>query len=357
MRRTLVQSLPWAALLVVGGFAFAQTIDNSGRVFPYAGYLEVDGQPANGLYDVDVALFTQDTGGAACDTLSYTNVSVNAGRFQVLLDGVSDLCFIGTGLWLELAVAPAGNTPTPLVPSGGGRVAMGAVPFAAQGASYTRFFAELLETFQVETDRALVEQDISFLGADGANQLGNKITLWAPTYGVAIQPDELRTYMPPTARMTVGSTTTDGLSNFNENITLYANGDIRANDLVVGGVRYSDSFDIVQVAVNAKGTNQVDFGTQSFTTGSSGRGLLIVSASGYRAGANASFTLDIYVDNVLRGTMTRYVNEGTSHKTLPTQFLPLNLTANSSHSLRVSEGGGASIDTNDQMNAVWIELP
>lgn len=146
------RQLPLLALLAFGGVAIAQTLDNSGRVFPYSGYLEVDGAPANGSYAMTVELYTQATGGTACDSLSYASVGVAQGRFQILLEDVSDACFAGTGLWLSLAVAPAGDTPVPLSPSGGGRVAVGAVPFAAQGASFSRFFAEVVETLGLDVD-------------------------------------------------------------------------------------------------------------------------------------------------------------------------------------------------------------
>lgn len=161
LRDRISRHLPLVTLVLIGGLALAQTIDSSGRVFPYAGYLEVDGAPANGVYDLEVGLFAQASGGASCDTLSYSGVSVFEGRFQILLDGVNDSCFSGAGLWLELAVAESGGTPVPLSPEGGGRIAMGAVPFAAGGASYTRFFAELVETLRVETGTLDTTGDIT----------------------------------------------------------------------------------------------------------------------------------------------------------------------------------------------------
>lgn len=165
--------LPLLALVVVGGLAFAQTIVNSGRVFPYAGYLEIDGFPANGLYDLDVGLYTQESGGTACDALSFASVPVAEGRFQVLLDGVSDSCFIGSLLWLELAVAPTGQAPVALSPTGGGRIAIGSVPFATQGSPFTRFFAELVESFRVETGTLEADTNIVSTGGNITANTGN----------------------------------------------------------------------------------------------------------------------------------------------------------------------------------------
>ncbi|MCP4503413.1 MAG: hypothetical protein GY822_26065 [Deltaproteobacteria bacterium] len=157
----------------MGGFTFAQTIDLSGRILPYNVYLENNSSPAEGNYDLDVSVFTSSTGGSACDTLSFSNVQVSQGRFSVLLD-VNDNCFSGTNLYLEMAVATAGETPVALASGAGGRVLVGSVPSAAQGSAFSRFFAEVLESVRLDADDVTVENSINFMGAD---QLGQQLTL------------------------------------------------------------------------------------------------------------------------------------------------------------------------------------
>lgn len=141
---------PLIATIVVGGVAIAQTIDNASRVFPYAGYLEVDGTPVDGSVDMTVGLYPQVSGGTACDTISISDVQVAAGRFQVLLEDISTSCLSGDPLYIELAVAAPGETPVTLGTANGTRQIVGAVPFAAGGAPAGEFFAEALRTERLD---------------------------------------------------------------------------------------------------------------------------------------------------------------------------------------------------------------
>lgn len=143
---------PLITTLVVGGVAVAQSIDNGSRIFPYAGYLEVGGTPVSGLVDMNVALYTQASGGSACDTLAFSDVEVDGGQFQVVLSDVSTSCLSGTPLYLEVAVAEPGETPVVLGTANGTRQMVGSVPFAAGGAPAGEFFAEALLTERLDVE-------------------------------------------------------------------------------------------------------------------------------------------------------------------------------------------------------------
>lgn len=152
MRLSRTLPLPLLVCAVIGTAAIAQTIDSDARVFPYAGYLEVDGAPANGAFDLNVGLFALPSGGVDCDTVSFTDVDVNAGQFQVLLDNVNNSCFGGGQLYLEIAVAAAGETLVVL--NDGNRQIVGSVPHAASGSPLGEMFGEAVRTkrLTVQTD-------------------------------------------------------------------------------------------------------------------------------------------------------------------------------------------------------------
>lgn len=80
-----------------------------GAGFSYQGYLENNGNPANGLYDFQFSLYDAAAAGLQVgSTQSLGGVAVFAGLFTVKLDfGVN--AFGGAARWLQIAVRPAGG--------------------------------------------------------------------------------------------------------------------------------------------------------------------------------------------------------------------------------------------------------
>jgi hypothetical protein len=100
------------AVAVVALLAFASSAHAQGPVgtaFTYQGRLEDAGLPANGAYDLQLALFDAATGGAlAGPLLTREDVSVSSGLFTVALD--FGTTFAGNARWLELRVRPGSST-------------------------------------------------------------------------------------------------------------------------------------------------------------------------------------------------------------------------------------------------------
>lgn len=105
---TLLASLSLLTLLMTGG-ASAQVIDNT---FTYQGYLEFEGQPANGPYDFLVYLVDEEalaTSANIVDSLAFDNHPLNQGVFSLELD-FADGLFDGTDYWLDVRVRQSGTT-------------------------------------------------------------------------------------------------------------------------------------------------------------------------------------------------------------------------------------------------------
>lgn len=103
--RVVLSSVIVLMSLVVGMKVVAQT-----TAFTYQGKLTDAGNPANGNYDLQFALFDNVSGGTQFgSTLTRTGTSVSAGIFTVQLDfGVS--AFPGANRFLEIRVGPAGGS-------------------------------------------------------------------------------------------------------------------------------------------------------------------------------------------------------------------------------------------------------
>jgi hypothetical protein len=100
----------WLGLIVIGiaGMLIAQT--PLGTAFTYQGRLIDSGNAANGLYDLQFALFDDPaTGNQVGTALTQTNINVSGGVFTVLLDfGAS--AFTGNARWLQIGVRPGGSS-------------------------------------------------------------------------------------------------------------------------------------------------------------------------------------------------------------------------------------------------------
>lgn len=95
-------------LLALAASASAQT--PQAEQFSYQGYLELNGQPANGSFPMAFKLFDAASGGNQIgSTLNSLGIEVTGGAFGVLLGWPS--AFTGNQLWLETSVN--GQTITP----------------------------------------------------------------------------------------------------------------------------------------------------------------------------------------------------------------------------------------------------
>lgn len=88
---------------------FQQTALSQGTAFTYQGRLTDSGNPANGSYDLQFALFDSLNGGMQVgSTLTRAGTSVSGGTFTVVLDfGVN--AFSGAPRFLEIGVRPGGS--------------------------------------------------------------------------------------------------------------------------------------------------------------------------------------------------------------------------------------------------------
>lgn len=80
-----------------------------GTSFTYQAYLSDSEQPANGVYDLQFALYTVSTDGSAAGTVSIDDFTVVHGLISASLD-FTDLPFNGQALWIEVRVRDAGAT-------------------------------------------------------------------------------------------------------------------------------------------------------------------------------------------------------------------------------------------------------
>lgn len=110
--------------------ANAQTVDNT---FTYQGYLEFQGQAAEGLFDFAISLLDEDAppaggaGGNIVDQVLLDDQSVDRGVFTLELD-FQDGLFDGTNYWLHVAVREADQ---PTYTNFGERQKLNAVPYAS----------------------------------------------------------------------------------------------------------------------------------------------------------------------------------------------------------------------------------
>ena len=105
-----------AGLLVGAGWAAAQglSVPNAaspvGSGFTYQGRLTDGGDPANGTYDLQFALYDAASGGSQAGSIVLKDdVTVTDGLFTIQLDfGAS--AFVGEGRWLDIGVRPSADT-------------------------------------------------------------------------------------------------------------------------------------------------------------------------------------------------------------------------------------------------------
>ena len=119
--------------LLVSAFVFALCCSGTLRADPvgsgitYQGQLTNSGQPANGSYDFQFALYTSDGDGAAIDTIEVADLTVAGGLVNATLD-FTDVPYDGQALWVEVGVRAGNSTGayTTLTP----RQTLNAAPYA-----------------------------------------------------------------------------------------------------------------------------------------------------------------------------------------------------------------------------------
>ena len=95
------------ALLACASPAHAQPL---GSEFSYQGQLEESGQPANGLYDLQICLFDSQSNPAPLGCVpDFDDVPVDAGVFTIALD-FGSAAFAGQQRFLEMRVRPGASS-------------------------------------------------------------------------------------------------------------------------------------------------------------------------------------------------------------------------------------------------------
>jgi len=143
------------ALTTGDGLAPRGVAENVSSGFSYQGYLEEEGEPANGAYDFRFFLFDAETEGTALDEVTVDDVEVSEGLFTVPLT-VTSSALTGQQLWLEVRVRPGadGGSYTTLAP----RRLIQPAPYAntlRPGASIVASYGSALLTLDNEDDRGL----------------------------------------------------------------------------------------------------------------------------------------------------------------------------------------------------------
>ena len=131
-----------SAVLATAAGTFGEGASSVPNTLTYEGYLEVDGEPADGLVYMTVKLHTSEEGAEGplktwffnilppepLGVDEYHQVEVAAGRFAVELPDLDELHFDEKELWVAVEVGPSGSELTPL----GGRQKLNSVPFAVK---------------------------------------------------------------------------------------------------------------------------------------------------------------------------------------------------------------------------------
>jgi len=98
-------------LVALAGITRSGSTATLSSAFTFQGRLVAGGSPANGLYDLRLALFNASTAGSQVGTtLTNQNVALSNGLFTTTVD-FGSAAFDGTTYWVEIAVRP-GETAT-----------------------------------------------------------------------------------------------------------------------------------------------------------------------------------------------------------------------------------------------------
>lgn len=122
--RKLLVAAALSAAPILGSTALAAT--PQGTSFTYQGRLTDNGAPANGTYDIQVAIFDAAVGGVLSGTVNLNDQVVTNGVFTASLDFGAQ--FHGSARWVEVRVRPGASVGayTPILP----RTLLDSTPYA-----------------------------------------------------------------------------------------------------------------------------------------------------------------------------------------------------------------------------------
>lgn len=152
-----------------------------GTTFNYQGRLDNQGEPANGLYDLVFALYTNDAGGFPLSApLIKSAMNVTNGLFTTFLDFGAGI-FRGQPCWLEIGVRPAGgeafNPLTPRQPVRPAPYAMFAdAARSLAGPVSTEQLSGLVNNNQLQSNSITISPGVGLSGG-GTTFLGGQMTL------------------------------------------------------------------------------------------------------------------------------------------------------------------------------------
>lgn len=147
-------------------FMFTISISAQNSALTYQGNLQFSGQPANGNYDFEFALFDAAAAGTQLgSTQTVNSVAVTNGSFAVTLDFGSQ--FPGASRFIEIRVRPAGGGAyTPLAP----RQSVASSPYAIRSASASAADTAASATNATNATTAATATNALSLGGVAANQ-------------------------------------------------------------------------------------------------------------------------------------------------------------------------------------------
>jgi trimeric autotransporter adhesin len=149
--------------------ALGTELSAQNTVFTYQGRLQVDGQPAHGIYDLRFILFTADAGGSQVGPfLTNAPVAVSGGLFSVPLDFGTD-AFHGPARWLEIAVRTNGSAEAFATLSP--RQPITSAPFALHAANAMALMTFINAPLDIKVNGARVLR-LESTGSNSANVVG-----------------------------------------------------------------------------------------------------------------------------------------------------------------------------------------
>ena len=96
------------------------------------------------------------------------------------------------------------------------------------------------------------------------------------------------------------------------------------------------------------------FRSGSFT--SMGGDLLVMTTASAFGSADATLQVDVKLDGILQASLKKYANEGSSHKTLVSDFIFIQAVSAGTHSISLTLVSG-TVDQNDYSQITILEIP
>jgi len=219
--------------LVVGGVGGA-----GAEPFVYQGYLEDNGAPANGVYDMLFEIYSAPVAGGLRGADSANDVVVEDGLFSVEIDVSAGGTFADDSRWLQISVSPDGVPGTTTLSP---RQFVGSVPFATVDLNepwtrtpspdeYLAFGAATQEEVVLINRATRIGQEVFGIGGDTDGFAGmyasTTMSAGDPFYGYSAggdvdayhyydgNDDTLRFFVDGGVRMNMGASFVDVLTDF-----------------------------------------------------------------------------------------------------------------------------------------------